>query len=165
MSTLFKMKKIGIIGIGNPLRQDDGIGILLLQKLIERKDELPLYVEYVDGGTGGMNLLHQLVRFDIVLIIDAANINKEPGETQLLSIDDIISQKIPITISTHESDIMKIIQVSKTLDESPEKLFIFGIQPKNTSFGDDLSFELKQKMQTISDKLFNEIQLIIKNNK
>jgi len=59
------MKKIGVIGIGNPLRKDDGIGIVLLEKLVEIKDDLPDDIEYIDGGTGGMNLLHLFARFDI----------------------------------------------------------------------------------------------------
>ena len=50
--------KAGIIGVGNPLRRDDGIGIVLLEKLIEKKSDLPEGIEYIDGGTGGMNLLH-----------------------------------------------------------------------------------------------------------
>ena len=52
------MKKIGVIGIGNPLRRDDGIGILLLEKLVERKENMPDDIEYIDGGTGGMNRNH-----------------------------------------------------------------------------------------------------------
>ena len=48
-------KKIGIIGLGNPLRHDDGIGLLLLQHLQTQKKILPKNIEYIDDGTNGMN--------------------------------------------------------------------------------------------------------------
>ena len=60
------MKKVCVIGIGNTLRRDDGIGIVLLEKLIERKNKLPKNVDFINGGTGGMNLLHILVCYDAV---------------------------------------------------------------------------------------------------
>jgi hydrogenase maturation protease len=66
-------KKIGIIGLGNPLRCDDGIGLLLLQHIQKQKKILPKNIEYIDGGISGMNLLHLLAQFDTVLLIDAVD--------------------------------------------------------------------------------------------
>ena len=154
------MKRIGVIGIGNPLRKDDGIGIVLLEKLIERRDELSNNVEFIDGGTGGMNLIHLLARFDIAIILDAVNFDGHPGESRLLTLDEIRSQKISLNISTHEPDFLKVIQLSKELEEHPDELFIFGIQPKDTSFGSNLSSELQQNIEPLSVSLQNEITSI-----
>ena len=104
------MKKIGVIGIGNLLRRDDAIGLILLKKLSERKNELPKDISLIDGGTGGMNLLHLLAKFDVVIIIDAVNFNGNIGESRLFRLEDIYSKKTPITISTHESNFLNIIQ-------------------------------------------------------
>jgi hydrogenase maturation protease len=149
--------KAGIIGVGNPLRKDDGIGIVLLEKIIEKKNDLPSNMEYIDGGTGGMNLLHILALFDVALIIDAVNFNGRPGESKLFKLEDICSKKSSINISTHESDILKIINLSKELGEAPKKLFIFGVQPKDTSHGDDLSPELQKTVAALTLSLQNEI--------
>ena len=154
------MKKIGVIGIGNHLRRDDGIGIVLLEKLIGRKDELPNNVEFIDGGTGGMNLLHLFARFDVVVIIDAVNFDGNIGESKLFTTEEVYSKKTQINISTHESDILKIIHLSKKLGENPDEIFIFGIQPKDTSFGQDFSSELQQKVEPLSVSLQNEITSI-----
>jgi len=154
------MKKIGIICIGNPLRMDDGLGIILLQKLVKNKDKLPKNLEFLDAGTGGMNLLHLLVKFETVLIVDVVNINKKPGETRLIDPDEIISKRIPITISTHESDFLKVLQISKTLDEAPKNLYIFGIQPKELSYGGKLSTEIEKKLDTIFENLVFRIKKI-----
>ena len=154
------MKKIGVIGIGNPLRRDDGIGIVLLEKLIEIKDEFPDGIAFIDGGTGGMNLLHLLVRFDVVVIIDAVNFDGNIGESKLFTTEDVYSKKTQINISTHESDILKIIYLSRKLGENPDEIFIFGIQPKDTSYGQDFSSELQQKVEPLSVSLQNEITSI-----
>ena len=159
------MKRIGVIGIGNPLRKDDGIGIVLLEKLIEKKDELSSNTELIDGGTGGMNLLHLLARFDIAIILDAVNFDGHPGESRLFKLDEIRSQKISLNISTHEPDFLKVIQLSKKLEENPDELFIFGIQPKDTSFGSDLSTELQQKIESLLIRLQTEIKIIFNKKK
>jgi hydrogenase maturation protease len=152
------MKKVGVIGIGNTLRRDDGIGIILIEKLLEQKEKFPEEIEFIDGGTGGMNLLHLLANFDSVLIVDAVNFGGQPGETRVFTLDEIESKKISVKMSTHESDFLKIIQISKQLKECPEKIFIFGIQPKDTSHGKNLSVELEKKLLTILDKLKIEIK-------
>jgi len=152
--------KAGIIGVGNPLRRDDGIGIVLLEKLIEKKDDLPEDIEYIDGGTGGMNLLHILALFDVALIIDAVNLNGRPGESKLFKSEDVCSKKSPINISTHESDVLKIIHLSKELGEIPDQLFIFGVQPKDVSQGDNLSPELQKSIPLLMSNLQNEITKI-----
>jgi len=149
--------KAGIIGVGNLLRRDDGIGIVLLEKLIEKKSDLPEGIEYIDGGTGGMNLLHMLALFDVALIIDAVNLNGKPGESKLFKSEDVCSKKSSINISTHESDILKIINLSKELGEVPDELFIFGVQPKDTSSGNSLSSELQRSVESLTLSLQNEI--------
>ena len=103
------MKKTAIIGIGNPLRRDDAIGIILLEKLVEKKDDLPDNIELIDGGTGGMNLLHILSCFDKVLIVDAVDFKGSVGEVKLFKAEDAISEKTSIGFSTHETDFFKII--------------------------------------------------------
>ena len=154
------MKEIGVIGIGNPLRRDDGIGIVLLEKLIGRKDELPDGITFIDGGTGGINLLHLFARFDVVVIIDAVNFDGNIGESKLFTTEDVYSKKTQINISTHESDILKIIHLSRELGENPDEIFIFGIQPKDTSFGSNLSSELQRNIEPLSVSLQNEITSI-----
>ncbi len=155
------MKRIGVIGIGNPLRRDDGIGIVLLERLVERKDKLPAGIEYIDGGTGGMNLLHLLARFDIVVLIDAVKFCEHTGKSKLFKAEDVYSKKIQIKTSTHDSDFLKIMQLSEELGESPDEVYIFGVQPKDTSYGSNPSPELQQKIDLLLDNLICEIKSIL----
>ena len=159
------MKKIGVIGIGNPLRKDDGIGIVLLEKLVEIKDDLPDDIEYIDGGTGGMNLLHLFARFDIVVFIDAVNFGGEIAGSKFLNSEDVISKNIQIKISTHGSDILKIIQLSKKLGENPDEIFIFGVQPQDMTTGTRLSHEIQENIDLLVDNLKVELKNIMENIK
>lgn len=83
--TVFMKKKIGIIGLGNPLHRDDGVGLLLLQRLQTQRIDLPKNIEYIEGGISGMNLLHLLTQFDTVLLIDAVDFKGKPGDARVFS--------------------------------------------------------------------------------
>jgi hydrogenase maturation protease len=152
------MKKIGIIGIGNLLRKDDGVGIFLLERLQKQKKELPKNIEFIDGGTGGMNLLHHLAQFDAVLLIDAVDFKGRPGEIRVFSLKDIQSQKKPVIMSTHDSDFFNLLRLSQELKELPETLVIFGVQPRDVSYGVGLSKEIETVLDDLNLKLQKEIQ-------
>jgi hydrogenase maturation protease len=155
------MKKIGVIGIGNPLRRDDGIGIILLEQVQKHKKKFPNTIEFIDGGTGGMNLLHVLARFDTVLIIDAVRFKGKPGEIHLFFKNDLLLKKSPIQIVTHEQDFLQILRLSEELKELPDQVLVFGVQPKDVSAGTGLSKDLETALPNIFTTLVLEIQLLI----
>ena len=140
------MKKIAVIGIGNPLRSDDGIGIVLIEKLIENKKVFPKYIDFLDGGTGGFNLLHDLSKYEKVVIIDAVNIDKKPGESMFFNIKDVKSKNTNINITTHEQDFLKILDLSEKLDEKPIEIYFYAIQPTDLSYNHRLSKVLEEKI-------------------
>lgn len=156
------MQKIGIIGLGNPLRRDDGIGLILLDRLQHQQKEFQKKISFIDGGTGGMNLLHLLARFDVVLIIDAVNFKGKPGDTRLFTLEQIQSKKkTPISLSTHETDFIKVLALSKELNELPQKLTMFGVQPYNLSHGTGLSEQIIPHLDDLTMQLKKEIQKLI----
>ena len=151
------MKKKAVIGIGNPLRSDDGIGIVLLEKLRQQKKKLLPDLDLIDGGTGGMNLVHILEKYDKVLIVDAVDFGVNPGDIKVFNILDVKSDKIPVAFSTHEDDLLKIIKLSKELKKCPDNIIIFGIQPKNVSFGQKITEEINRSIEFIFKELEKEI--------
>ena len=128
------MKPIGVIGLGNPLRRDDGIGIIILQKIKEKKESLPLNLDYIDGGTGGMNLINIFSKYKIIILIDAMNIDSYPGDYRFIRLDQLSIKKNKNKEDIHNPDILKLIKFSKEISKNPEKVYIFGIQTKDTSF-------------------------------
>ena len=151
------MKKTAVIGIGNSLRKDDSVGLVLIAKLKEKKEELSEEIELIEGGLGGMVLLHYLADFDIVFMIDAVEFGGNPGELKFFEKDDVISKKVKISFSTHENDFLKIINMSEQLNEIPEKIYIFGIQPKDMGLGCDLSSEVESSIDENLRKIINKI--------
>jgi len=151
------MKKTAIIGIGNSLRKDDSLGLVLLEKLKEKKTELPEGMEFIEGGLGGMVLLHYLADFDIAYIIDAVDFSGEPGELRFFEKDDVVSKKVKISFSTHEDDFLKVVKLSEELNEIPEKIYIFGIQPKDMGLGCDLSPAIEGSIDENLKKIIDKI--------
>lgn len=158
-------RNVAVIGIGNPLRKDDGVGIVVIEQLQKRKHEFPVHVEFIDGGTGGMNLLHIITKFDIVVIIDAVDFKGTPGELRFFSIDEIQNNKIPLRMSTHEPDFLKVIQIAKELNQLPEKLLFFGVQTKDLSYSSGLSSELIAALDTIKEKIHQELLSLLQSTR
>lgn len=151
---------IGVIGLGNPLQQDDGIGIVLVNKLNEQKNNLPPTIEYIDGGTGGMSLLHLFTRFDLVFILDAVDFGGKPAETRLCTPDELLSKKTPVMVSTHETDVMNVLRLAKELNQYPQELYIFGVQPKTISPGMRLSLELERAVPLLVETVQKKIMIL-----
>jgi hydrogenase maturation protease len=135
--------KLGIIGLGNPLRGDDAIGIIILDEL--KKLNINKNIEMIDGGEGGFNIFHYLQGFKRVLIIDAVDFGGNVGETKLFNINDTFFENLQL--STHDINICKIADILRILGKVPE-IFIFGIQPKNMNYAEGLSPELNIKKIT-----------------
>lgn len=155
------MKKIAVIGIGNPLRSDDGIGIVLIEKLQENNEHFFKNIDFLDGGTGGFNLLHDLSKYDKIILVDAVKINKKPGETMFVNIKEIKSKNSDINITTHEQDFLKIINLSEKLDEKPSEIYIYAIQPKDLYYTQGLSKIIKEKINFYLKDIKEKINKII----
>lgn len=137
---------IGIIGIGNPLMGDDGIGVTILNRLKEDPDIVPKLdgeagsaLQFIELGAGGMNVLHYLAKFDAALIIDSGNMDLTPGEFRVFTPEEVTSVKFLSGQSLHEFDLLQAIEMSKKLGECPPSLMIMAIQPESVSWGEGLS--------------------------
>ena len=156
---------IAVIGIGNPFQGDDGIGLYLLDTLKNKSIPFKIPVDFIDGGTGGMQLFHLSTQYNIILFIDAVQFEGTPGEHIFFSTKDIaFSKKIPNTLSTHSSDLYQMIKTIEDMNDNPPIMYIFGIQPKEITMKDTLSSELQSNLSILQKKLEEKIELIIQKN-
>ena len=130
---------MAIIGVGNPMMADDGIG----PRLISELEGSVSGVDLIDIGTGGMQLVHVLARYDSVVIIDAAEMGLAPGEYRVFSPGDVVSFKETRSYSLHDWDLMRSIEISRQLGEAPEKILIFAVQPGALEMREGLSAEVQ----------------------
>lgn len=147
-------QKGAILGIGNILQNDDGIGIKVL-KYFDSNYQLPEFVELVDGGTSGAALNISIVDKDWIVILDALDVSGNPGEVRLLQGKDFINRPASIKMSPHQVGFLDLIQLMQLegTGPDPEKLVVVGIIPENTSHGTDISPSVEQAMDLAMENL------------
>jgi len=151
-------KDIVVLGLGNPLMSDEGIGGFLIEALSKKQDNFP-DVEFIDAGTGGMSLLHLIADRDKVILVDCAYMNTEPGTIKKFTPQQVKSVKNLAHQSLHEADVLKIIDISRELDQCPRQIIIFGIEPERVELGHKLSDALSSRVSDYLDAIAAELQL------
>ena len=149
-------KETVVIGLGNLLLSDEGIGVHLIRKLSERQDNFPS-VEFIDAGTGGMNVLHLIANRKKAVIIDCVKMGKKPGTIKRFEPTDVQTTKKMTHFSLHEADILRIIDLSKQLGECPQKIAIFGIEPESLELGQKLSKTLLDRIDAYAIDICKEL--------
>jgi len=141
-----------VIGLGNILFSDEGIGIHLIRKFSEHQDKFPS-IEFIDAGTGGMNVLHLIANRKKAIIIDCAKMGKKPGTIKQFEPADVQTIKKMTHFSLHEADILQIVNLSRQLGECPDQIVIFGIEPESLELGQNLSKTLSDKIDLYMDTI------------
>jgi hydrogenase maturation protease len=145
-----------VIGLGNLLLSDEGIGIHLIRKLSEHQDKFPS-VEFIDTGTGGMTVLHLIANRKKAVIIDCVKMGKKPGTIKRFEPADVKTTKKMMHFSLHEADILRIISLSRQLGECPDRIVIFGIEPESLEMGQKLSETLSGGIDAYLADISNEL--------
>lgn len=148
--------KITVLGIGNILLSDDGVGVHIIERL---RDEFDLTgnVSLIDGGTKGLDLLPFIEGSDRVLIVDAANFNREPG-----TIDTVTGDRIPhflsLKLSMHQIGLPDMLFAARLMEITPPEMFLIGIQPKSMDTGTDLSPEIQKQFDTLLTRVVDTLK-------
>ncbi len=147
--------KIVVIGIGNLLLMDEGIGVHIINEL--EKHDLPLSVKIYDGGTGGFKLIDLMHGASVVIFIDALETGKAPGAITIFKPEEVQSIYPKKKYSLHDTDLMQVIKMIDLLENPPE-IEIVGIQPKTINYGTTLSKELADSMPDIINTVLGKIE-------
>ncbi len=124
---------------------DDGVGTAVLKLLMN--ETIPEDVALIDIGTSGLNLLHALAKiYDTAVLVDAVDFGGSVAETRCFSPEEIKSIKESPGLSSHECDLLKMIELSKKLGECPKAIMVFAIQPASMTLSMKLSPWLTMKL-------------------
>lgn len=148
-------KKVLIIGIGNFLLKDEGIGIHVINEL--GKYNLPSNIEIYDGGTGGFKLIDIMQGANKVIFVDAVETGRAPGTIITFKSEDVRSMYQKRKYSLHDTDLLEVIKMVELLEYAPE-IEIVGIQPKTIDYDTTLSKELKDSIPNIINIVLKEIE-------
>lgn len=128
-----------VIGLGNPLMGDDGIGLELLARLQRDWSFVPDVI-FLDGGTWGMNLLPAIEDAGQVLFLDAVNAGRDPG-TPLRLERSGIPRWLSIKLSPHQIDLKEVLALAELRGTLPEQTVVVGVQPGSIDLRTSLSPE------------------------
>jgi hydrogenase maturation protease len=144
------VKNVLILGVGNILLADEGVGVHVVRRLMEM--ELPPHIEVIDVGTGGLDLLPYFRDRERVIIVDALGVEDAPGSIYRLSADDLASRTAPM-MSLHQLGIVELVESARLLGFDPQ-VTIFGIVPKEVV---NCSLELTPEVESAIPKVIRMI--------
>ncbi len=131
------MKKIIVMGVGNYILTDEGIGIHVIKEL--EKMQWPENVEIYDAGTTGILSFHKFTDADILIAIDAIALKEEPGTIRIYNKEDIMLSKMPMKISPHQLGFQETLFQAELHSHSPEIVTLIGVVPESYAVGTELS--------------------------
>ena len=141
---LQEANRLLFIGVGNVLKSDDGVGVIISRNIVERPGVSILTVEVsIENYIGKINSMEP----GEIVIIDCMELGSEPGTFRLLTLDKVED----ITFNTHN------ISLSRLGDFFNYPTYVLGIQPQNIAFGDELSPPVLEA----ANKITNQINQII----
>lgn len=150
------MKPAAVIGIGNPLMKDEGVGVHVAEALRDTA-EVP-GVEFLDGGTAGMVILRMMADRPKVVFVDCAMMGEDPGRMRRFTPDEVKDRKILNGLSLHEGNLLDTIDLSRQLGELPRDVVIYGIQPAEVGIGEELSPVLADRMKEYTREILAEVR-------
>lgn len=148
-------QKIVILGVGNLLLSDEGVGVHVANALMNMN--LPPEVSVVEGGTDGFRLLNVITETDRLIVIDAVKGGAESGSIYRFDIDDVRNCPVGFKTSVHQIGILEVIDLSELIGKKPHTTII-GIEPKSLEMGMELTPEIKAKIPRVIELIFEELK-------
>ena len=139
--------KTRVIGIGNPLRGDDGVGPAVVEMLEEQA--MPPDVDLIDGGQAGLGLVGLMEGADRVVLIDAAEMREEPGVSRLFDLSEVLIDDDDPGCSIHNARTGSALRMAKALGCLPSEVRIVGVQPKRMGWATGLSSEVSRALPLV----------------
>lgn len=145
-----------MLGIGNLLLQDEGVGVHLVQELTSRKVDCA-NLAIIDAGTT-LDLLSLLDHdIDKLIIVDAVNGGNDPGTLYRLGLHDLnLDSAAPISL--HEMGVVENLRMMSLLSKLPKSTVFIGVEPKTIDYGLELSPQVKERLPEILELVLKEIE-------
>jgi hydrogenase maturation protease len=147
--------RVVILGIGNTILTDEGVGVRAAEALLEGYD-LPANVEVVDGGTAGMELLEPLSNLDLLIVLDAVKRGQPAGSVVKLS-----GQEVPVffrsKLSPHQISICDVLASLEFIGDKPKDMVLIGVEPESLELGLELTPTVAAQIPAMVDLAVAEL--------
>lgn len=132
-----------VIGLGNTLRGDDGVGVIVARHLAQK--DLPAGIEVIEGAMAGLDLLWSLQENQRLILVDAARMGAEPGEVRVLSGQELGAVSGVRFSSTHGFGVSEVLTLARSLGIEAE-VTVVGIEPYDTNLREGLSESVARRL-------------------
>lgn len=146
---------IAVLGLGNLLRTDDGVGIHAIRRLQE-DGRVPADVQMIEGGTLGLHLLPCLQGITHLLALDAVDTGVAPGTLSRFSGPGL--NRLPVAKSVHLLGFADLLGSLELLGETPSEVVLLGLQPESTEWGVVLSQEVEVALNSLVQTAFDQLR-------
>ena len=159
-----KEKRVLILGVGNILLKDEGIGVHVIREL--QKRDLPNYVRLVDAGTAGLDVLLTAERACKLILIDALRAKGRPGTIYKLQLEPeqkdelirIFGGKETSRLSLHQVGLVEALIIAEKMQCAPKEIVVIGVEPEEVKYGLELTNSVKRKIPKILNTVLEEIE-------
>jgi hydrogenase maturation protease len=154
--------RVLVLGLGNILLKDEGVGVHIAQKLQELA--LPEYVEVIDAGTGSFDVLLSALGVEKVVVIDALRAGNEAGTIYKASLHPEERDKLKqvfggdSSISLHQTGLIDSLVAAEKMNCAPKEIIIFGVEPKKIEYGLELTDKVRRRVPEIINEVLREIR-------
>jgi hydrogenase maturation protease len=145
-----------ILGLGSSLRGDDGVGPAVIEWL--DRQVLPPGVETIDGGTSGLDIVSILMGRERAIIVDAANVRREPGQWLRFTPDVTQLKSSDVTLSLHSAGFAEALALGAALNVLPPTIVIYGVQPQNLDWSPQLSDAVQAAVAELGQAILQELK-------
>lgn len=136
------MAKVTVLGIGNVLMTDEGVGVRLMEAVRDAR-HWPDDVAFIDGGAGGLGLLNVIEAAQSLVVFDAAEMHLPPGRHRAIAPEQIAPEPAAARISLHDAPFAETLRLCEQFLRRPREVRILAVQPKTLRPGRGLSPELE----------------------
>jgi hydrogenase maturation protease len=146
---------VTILGIGNLLMGDEGVGIHVIDSIYSTYSFSPA-INFIDGGTIGIDLIPYFEECKKMMIIDAVDSQEEPGYIVTLE-NDAIHYRFNTKLSLHHAGLSDVLSIIKLQEIDAPDMILIGIQPQIVEMGLELSATVGDKMPQIINIITNKL--------
>lgn len=150
------MKKTLVLGLGNVLLGDEGVGVRVVERL-QKLYEFPQEVQVLDGGTLALDLLPYVEDADRLLVIDALEMTARPGTVARLEGDEVPAF-LSVKVSPHQIGLADLLAAARLRGLYPEELVLWGVQPGELKVGLELSPPVATQVEVLIEKALAELR-------
>lgn len=150
------LKPIRVLGVGNVLMGDDGLGPFVV-RVIEARYQLPAHVELIDAGTPGLDFTPFLADAEAVIVVDTVAGDDPPGTLRRYDMAQLLASPPPARINPHQPGLREALMAAELTDTTPPHLAVIGVVPQSVETSSRLGPIVRAAVPAVIEAVLAEL--------